>query len=346
MPDEATAAQNSKGSDEGKDPKDAKDKKDKDFWDKADVVLKFIAGVFTAAAVAFIGLYGSYTLERNQALDTDTRLYAELMSQRENAETSLRKDMFNSIIGTFLTSKSAGLEEKVLNLELLAYNFHEALDLGPLFKSVHTKIRKSGVQDADALIDRLEDAADEVKGKQVMALEDSGGKLDDNVEFDKLEAVEGTTILYPKNGEPIELMTGSLHFRRPENAKNPLLKNTAFKITVLAVDQKERRIRVQLEVKTPRDTATRDSNSNTAKTNEEIETTYALFWISPFDFPMIDNTRLPHGQRCALVLKKMGEASAELTLVYFPGSHASLKEKPFFDDAMSDLLQIRRRLNQ
>jgi hypothetical protein len=343
MPDEATDAQNSEGSEDAKDRKDAKDK---DSWDKADVVLKFIAGVFTAAAVAFIGLYGSYTLERNQALDTDTRLYAELMSQRENAETSLRKDMFTSIINTFLTSKSAGLEEKVLNLELLAYNFHEALDLGPLFKSVHTKITKSGAQDADALIDRLEDAADEVKGKQVMALEDSGGKLDGYVELHKLEAVEGTTILYPKNGESIELMTGSLHFRRPENERNPLLRNTAFKITVLAIDPKQRRIRVHLEVKTPRKPVTSYPNSNLAETNEVAETTYALFWVSPFDFPMIDNTRLPHGQRCAVVLKKMAEDRAELTLVYFPGSHASLKEKPFFDDAMSDLLQIRKRMDK
>jgi hypothetical protein len=343
MPNDADA-QNSKGSEDAKDPKDLKG--EKDFWDKADVLLKALAGILTAGAVAFIGLWGSYTLERNQALDTDTRLYAELMSQRENAETALRKDMFTSIINTFLTSKSAGLEEKVLNLELLAYNFHEALDLGPLFKSVHTKITKSGVQDADAWIDRLEDAADEVKGKQVMALEDSGGKLDDTVPFDKLEAVEGTTILYPKNGEPIELMKERLHFRRPENESNPLLRNTAFKITVLAVDPTQRRIRVHLEVVTPRNSATTNPNSNSAKTNEETETTYALFWVGPFDFPMIDNTRLPHGQRCAVVLKKMGEASAELTLVYFPGSHASLKEKPFFDDAMSDLLQIRRRLNK
>lgn len=340
MPNDAKDAQTSQGSEDALNPKNSTDKKEKDNWDKADVVLKFIAGVFTAAAVAFIGLYGSYTLERNQALDTDTRLYAELMSQRENAETSLRKDMFNSIIGSFLKSKSAGYEEKVLNLELLAYNFHEALDLGPLFKSVYAEIRESKKPNAEVYLRRLEDAADEVKSKQIMSLEDSGGKLDATVDFGELK---------PDEGKTIELMSGPLNFRPTETAQNLLLQNTTFKIDVLAVEQEQRRIRVKLEVKTPRNisaTATPTANSNAADTNVETDTTYAVFWISPFDFPMIDNTRLPHGQRCALVLRKMGEDRAELTLVSFPGSRASLKEKPFFDEAMSDLLQIRKRMDK
>jgi hypothetical protein len=338
MANDTKGAQNSQGSEDAQNPKDSKEEKGKDNWEKADVVLKFIAGVFTAAAVAFIGFYGSYTLERNQALDTDTRLYAELMSQRENAETSLRKDMFNSIIGSFLKSKSAGYEEKVLNLELLAYNFHEALDLGPLFKSVYAEIRESRKPNADLYLRRLEDAADEVKSKQIMSLEDSGGKLDATVDFGELKLDEGKTI---------ELMSGPLNFRPTESEQNRMLQNTTFKVDVLAVEQDQRRIRIKLEVKTPRTVAaTATPNANTADANVETDTTYAVFWISPFDFPMIDNTRLPHGQRCALVLRKMGQDRAELTLVSFPGSRASLKEKPFFDEAMSDLLQIRRRLDK
>jgi hypothetical protein len=41
------------------------------------------------------------------------------------------------------------------------------------------------------------------------------------------------------------------------------------------------------------------------------------------------------------VLRKFGNPTAQLTLVYFPGSRASLKEKPFFDEAMRDLLHTR-----
>src|SRR5437868_6000840 len=116
----------------------------KDAWERVDILLKPLGGLLTALAVGLVGYYGSQALNRSQALDTDVRLYAELMSQREDAETSLRKDMFNSIIGTFLTTKkTTGFEERVLNLELLAYNFHEALDLAPLFKTVYKQIDES-----------------------------------------------------------------------------------------------------------------------------------------------------------------------------------------------------------
>ena len=52
---------------------------------------------------------------------------------------------------------------------------------------------------------------------------------------------------------------------------------------------------------------------------------------------MIDNTRLSHDQRCAVVLQTLEENRAEVTLVYFPGSRASLKEKPFYEDVINKL---------
>ena len=294
---------------------------DKSGWDKADVVLKPVGGLLTALAVGFVGMYGSRVIDRRQAADTNARLYAQLMSQREDAETSLRKDMFNSIIGSFLKPKSVGYEEQVLNLELLAYNFHEALDLAPLFKSVYADVSKSNKSDALDYLKRLEEAADEVKSKQIAALEDSGGKLDASINLEQLE----------QTPEGVTLLDGTLNLPSLAERSDPALTKTNFKVEGLFVDWKKRRIRVKLEVKTPR-------NAGAADKAEDFDTTFSVFWISPFDFPMIDNTRLPHGQRCAIVLRKMGNPTAQLTLVYFPGSRASLKEKPFFDEAMSDLL--------
>lgn len=294
---------------------------DKSGWDKADVVLKPVGGLLTAMAVAFVGMYGSRVIERRQAADTNARLYAQLMSQREDAETSLRKDMFNSIIGKFLKPQSAGYEEQVLNLELLAYNFHEALDLAPLFKSVYADVSKSNKTDAADYLKRLEEAADEVKSKQIAALEDSGGKLDASINLEELE----------QTPEGVTLLDGTLNLPSLRERSDPALLKTNFKVEGLFVDWKKRRIRVKLEVKTPRSSTPGDKA-------DDFDTTFSVFWISPFDFPMIDNTRLPHGQRCAIVLRKMGNPTAQLTLVYFPGSRASLKEKPFFDEAVSDLL--------
>lgn len=76
----------------------AEEPKKKDFWDKIAIVLHPLGGLLTALAVAFVGMKGSQLLERRQSVDTNARLYSELMSRREEAESSLRKDMFVSII--------------------------------------------------------------------------------------------------------------------------------------------------------------------------------------------------------------------------------------------------------
>lgn len=303
----------------------------KNRWDKADVVLRPVGGLLTALAVAAVGMYGTRVIERRQAAETNAHLYAQLMSQREQAETSLRKDMFNSIIGSFLKPNAAGYEERVLNLELLAYNFHEALDLAPLFKSVYADVSKSLSKSkspaAKDYLRRLNEAADEVKNKQIAALEDNGGKLDATINFEELK----------NNPTGLTLLDGTLNLPAIKEKADPVLQKTNFKVEVLLLDETRRRIRVKLEVKSPK-------NANAGGHQEEFDTTYALFWISPYDFPMIDNTRLPHGQRCAIVLRKMENPTAQLTLVYFPGSRASLKEKPFFDEAMSDLLSTTARM--
>jgi len=126
----------------------------RDAWDKADIILKPVGGLLTALAVAILGLWTSSYLrdregreaalrERMQTTETNARLYSELISKREEAESSLRKDMFTSIITSFLGKGPASLEQKILNLELLVYNFHESLNLKPLFLHLAREIKTS-----------------------------------------------------------------------------------------------------------------------------------------------------------------------------------------------------------
>jgi len=61
---------------------------------------------------------------------------------------------------------------------------------------------------------------------------------------------------------------------------------------------------------------------------------FRKFVVGDFDFPMIDNTRLSSDQRAAVVITQSGESSAEITLVYFPGSYASMKEKISSDEVI------------
>jgi hypothetical protein len=302
----------------------------KDRWDILDMLLKPLGGLMTALAVGLVGYYGSSVIDRSQARDTDMRLYAQLMSQREQAETLLRKDMFNSIIGTFLKGTPTGYdyEQQVLNLELLAYNFHEALDLAPLFKDVYMKIRDSKDPHAAEYMRRLEKVALEVKNKQIAALEESGGKLDASINLEELDKnLAGMKIIDGVISPPADAPGG----------RDPALQRTRFKVEALYADPKKKEMRVKLEVRPA------DETGAGAKPGDA---SYAIFTVSPFDFPMIDNTRLPRGQRCAIVVKKFAESSVEVTLVYFPGSRASLKEKPFYDEAMHDLLYTRSMIDR
>lgn len=285
----------------------------RDAWDKADIILKPVGGLLTALAVALVGILGSQVLNRRQAIDTNVRVYAELMSKREEADTSLRKEMFNSIIQTFLKPQSAELERKILSLELLAYNFHESLDLGPLFKDVHRQIHNPPGSANQALEKRLERVAKDVTSKQIDVLGEAGRRVDLRpINLEELkDKPQGIQVLDEELALPSK---GS-----GESAQ--ALQKRDFRVEVLTANAGRKEVRVRLHVLTP--------------SEPDID---AVFWLGYFDFPMIDNTRLPLNQRCALVLRDFGEFSAEITLVYFPGSRASLKDKPYYDEVI-DLLQ-------
>jgi hypothetical protein len=72
-------------------------------------------------------------------------------------------------------------------------------------------------------------------------------------------------------------------------------------------------------------------------TTPEGENVDQLFWVDFYDLPMVDNTRLSHDQRFAVVLRQFTRSGAQLAFVYFPGSHAGLKDKPFYDDMLHQL---------
>jgi hypothetical protein len=288
--------------------------KERDKWDKLSIILQPVGGLLTALAVALLGLFGSQFLEFRQATESRVRLYSELMSKREQAESDLRKDMFNSIIGSFLkpgsaSSTEAELEGKLLNLELLAYNFHESLNLKPLF--VHLKKESRVIQNPvkQEYLDRLDRVAREITKKQLLVLEAAGKKFDRRVDLEMLLKTSG--------GISLEESTLTLD----HNERN-------FRIFVLGTNPLMKEIRVRLEIRTPKEAS------------GEVETQIAEFWVGFFDFPMIDNKRLSDDQRCAIVLNSFDRAKsfADITLVYFPGSYASLKEKPYYQEVVRHLL--------
>jgi len=300
--------------------------KRRDIWEKVSLVLQSSGGLLTAITVAIIGIIGSSSLkdreltenatrERMQAYETNVRIYTELMSKREEAESALRKDMFVSIIQSFLRPGSSSLDERVLNLELLSYNFHESLNLKPLFIYLEKQIRASSEAHRKEYLQRLYKVATEISRKQMLVLEGAGRKTDRIIDFANFEQNPG--------GFPLEDATLTLDGITRQ-----------FSLFVLSVDKAAQQVSVRLEIKT----ADKDRGN--------VETSTAEFWVGFFDFPMIDNTRLPHDQRAAVVLNAFEDSSADVTLAYFPGSYASLKEKPYYQEVVQNLMKTSQGLTE
>jgi hypothetical protein len=292
----------------------------RDFWDKLHILVQPLGGLFTALAIALLGFKSSEFLNRRQSIETNTRLYSELMSKREESESALRKDMFQTIIGSFVNASDKNdIDASVLNLELLAYNFHESLNLKPLFLDLKRRIQTRMDRAPNATVraenaeymDRLERVAREIARKQVIVLEGVGKKFDRSI--DLTEEAEGTSL------EGGTLMLDSLQ--------------ATFGIDVEKVDKAKKEVVVALSVETPDPT-------------EGRQTKTATFTVSYFDFPMIDNTRLVGGDRCAVVLNNFSDYAADLTIVLFPGAYASLKEKPYYSEVIESVRRENERMGK
>jgi hypothetical protein len=284
----------------------------KDFWDKLQIVLQPLGGLLTAVAVAMLGFMGSSAIDRQQSNEAKLRLYSELMSRREESEATLRKEMFQSIIGSFFDNQQATLDARLLKMELLAQNFHEALNLTPLFQHMRRDIERASVSGAErrGYEDRLVDLAREVTRKQLIVLEAGGQRSNYTVIFSDslMDGSKSETL------EDAELTLDGIQRR--------------FRITVFKVDTVQRSARMGLEIETPQQTGVSQLSAGR----------YAVeFDVGFFSTPMIDNTRLSNDQRVAVVLTDMNPAGASLSLVYFPGSRASLREKPYYEEILKKL---------
>jgi len=145
----------------------------------------------------------AYTFNIKNERDAHLRLYSQLISQRENSESILRKDMLNTLVGKFFDSKAIygkeitpeGIDAGVLQLELITYNFHESLQLSPLFHAVNRQLIRLQAQEPDedrvaeikAMSQRLLKLARKVIRKQVETLGRYGAVDDYKLSHSEIE---------------------------------------------------------------------------------------------------------------------------------------------------------------
>lgn len=278
----------------------------KDTWDKIQVISSAIVIPLTVAILAF---FANNYLEKRQASEERIQLYSELMGKREASESALRKDMFSSIIDSFVNDKNESLEEDTLNIELLAYNFHDSLNLKPLFIHLQNKIKASEKpEDQDKknrLLARLNILSEEIIDSQLYVLKEVADTEEIIIIYDVLDT-EFITKNFILNIEGIK---------------------REIEIQVNEHDAINNRFRVALFIKD-----LLDENSEVFLVNQS--------WITLYDFPTVDSVRLSKDGRLSVSITDYDDLSAVLTVALFPGSYASLKEKPYYEDILKQLQEV------
>jgi len=145
----------------------------------------------------------------------------------------------------------------------------------------------------------------------LLVLETAGDYADRNVDL---------AVLKQHGEDGIKLEPVKLVFGEPKT-------ETEVTIYVLAANVKNHELKLRLEYAMP-------GAIQSATATRDVE-----FSVSFYDFPMIDNTRLPGDRRVAVVLNSFDEDSAYITVAGFPGAYASLIEKPYFQDLVRQLIE-------
>jgi hypothetical protein len=301
-----------------------------------------------------VGYWFNTSLDQRQQDQNNLRLYADMMGRREEADSNLRKDMFNSILDTFMArdvklTPDQQIRQEILSLELLAHNFHESLDIGPLFKDVGRRIplqvaaqgAAQREKEIGGLRGRLEAVAHDVIEHQLTVLSESGTVERGNTlpelvkDFKAFVMFGANTVPNPDvpSGEGVSRVC--LSTAAPDDTRH----YRKFSLEIIDYDPGIREVYVRLYVSKLLTEAECRQPTLDLEARREVDTN---FWVGLFDFPMIDNTRLSSSERCAVSLTALNSNVLSLALVYFPGSRASLKDKPYYDELIRDLVRARR----
>ena len=298
-------------------------------------MLEWIKAIGMPLVTLVVTLLGGWYLtnlsKEREARESSEHLYAQLLTQREQSDAQIRKDMFGVVISSFFANpKQGNWAKEVLHLELLANNFSQSLDLSPLFQDLARRLSSDTTlshKEAVALRSRLDRTASDLILKQVTSLGRRGYLKDAGVRLAGWEKSVGTPFIdvtLPKSA----LVPATPY--EPVNDKDTI----TFTVEVSDVNIERREVEVRLRV---------DFSDGTDKDLDRH------FWVGQYDFPMLDNTQLPFGLRTSVVITEFnvpdGETNNALNtfvqfhLVVFPATSASFKERQDYDDILLDMLR-------
>ncbi len=304
----------------------------------ASVVNSLAIPLLTIAATA-VGIYATNTLkEREIEIATENNTQA-LRNQREESETNLRSAMFRELVGPLLQSETENLakgdpgdlprsQRLALLAELLALNFHEHFELGPLLRYVDTLPGQT-----DDARQRLRSTSRRVISRQLAPLLSSATStsqrhpafLELSLNSDATEpADKAISCAMPEGSAARE--PGALELQCSSMA-------TGVPLQIVSPDGQDR---LQVNVRAVNWAAQTVGIYSVllGKGESQTLTPPIEFTLSPYSFPFSDNTLLPSGNRFGIYLTRIDDIPdvariMRLSFVWFPKDFVPPRERPF-----------------
>jgi hypothetical protein len=188
---------------------------------------------------------------------------------------------------------------------------------------------------------RLESVALQVIEHQLTALSDvgtveRGDALPDKIRDLQAHIMFGARAIADPNVRPGE---GASRVCLSMEATNGMRHYRQFVLELIGYNPGAHEVQVRLYVsKTLTEDQCRQATLD-LEGQREIDTNFV---VGLFDFPMIDNTRLSGSERCSVSLTVLNPNVVSVALAYFPASRASLKDKPYYDEVIRELVRERQ----
>lgn len=274
-------------------------------WLASETVKWWVNTLALPVALAVATIVYQYAAADRVATEGRDKLYTELLSKREEAEADVRRNVFEKVLGTALIPAQGDMEQRIVALELLALNFHESINLSPLYWQLARQIADEPSERRDRYTKQLERIAENVKARQIELLDVFGAKREATIIFAE---VARTNLLSP-------LISDKLTFKDPDVRGPQPEFERQFDVEVVDHDAVLRRLLVRVH---------------------DGKKQWTL-WVDQFDFPLVDFVRISRWERFAVILGSYTADSASLRFLYFPSSRGGVKDKPFIDDVISGL---------
>jgi hypothetical protein len=337
--------------------------------DKLDIILKILTPIIAGALIAWAGFVGDRALTSISSKQESARLITELQIRREQAESELRKDVFDQTLQAFLLKGQEqddsieGMSKQLLRLELLALNFGESLSLSPLFAELQKDLNNEKI-DSDwkdkgvgKLRKRLNSLARRVASAHVSSLEQHGDVVKIRVPLIKRKqntdsrCLTGSYINY--SWPEMELKENLVRnmFDSEEEYNNVYVKtynesrllelngiNRYLDVFISDIDECTKSADVTIMLYKEAVPQNGEDEEAPLDVNDGLEDEIIRnFKLDYFNFPMVDNTRLSDSHRFAIVLDVFDLSSddphIELVGIVFPAEYASLRDRPGMEEA-------------